>query len=111
MGNGQWHPEVDKVFTLGLLTDIAVTSAWNGDGITKIGVFRDGNWYLDFSGDGAWTGCGTPSDKDRCYAFGLPTDTPTAGDWDVSGFPKIGVIRGTSCYLDYSGNRSSFLFF
>jgi hypothetical protein len=27
--------------------DIPVTGDWNGNGVTKIGIFRNGLWYLD----------------------------------------------------------------
>ncbi len=64
-------------------------------------VFRPNTqrWYIDLDGNGTWSGCGT----DRCLGlFGAPGDLPVAGDWDNTGFSKIGVYRpGTGMwYLD-----------
>ncbi len=36
-----------------------VVGDWNGDGKTKIGIFRNGTWYLDADGNGIYE-----SDKD-----------------------------------------------
>jgi hypothetical protein len=55
-----------------------VAGDWNGTGTTKIGVFRNGQWFLDLNGNGAWDGCGT----DACMAsFGLAGDLPVVGEW------------------------------
>ena len=44
-----------------------VVGDWNGDGEgSKLGVYKDGSWYLDSNGDGAF-GSG-----DSVYTFGLP---------------------------------------
>ncbi|CDH45055.1 hypothetical protein [Candidatus Contendibacter odensensis] len=42
-------------------------------------MFRNGTWFLDYNGNGAWDGCGV----DRCYAgsFGQAGDLPVAGKW------------------------------
>jgi hypothetical protein len=85
-------------------TDILVVGDWNGDGKTKIGVYRAavGMWYLDYNGNGAWDGCTT----DRCFGFGISTDTPVVGDWNGDGKTKIGMYRASvgMWYLDYNGN-------
>jgi hypothetical protein len=73
---------------------------WDGSGISKIGVYRAGWWYLDVNGNGQWDG--TP--VDRAYYMGVPTDIPVVGDWDGSGISKIGVYRAGWWYLDVNGN-------
>jgi hypothetical protein len=72
---------------------------------TKVGVFRNGAWYLDNSKDGnvAWDGCGASADTDHCGGFGIPGDLPVVGDWDGSGKTKIGVFRNGRWFLD-NGN-------
>jgi hypothetical protein len=67
----------------------------------KIGVFRNGQWFLDLNGNGTWDGCVT----DGCYAsFGRAGDLPVAGDWTGTGTMKIGVFRNGQWFLDLNGN-------
>ena len=78
---------------------------------SKIGVFRNGTWYLDYTGtyatSGTWAGCGAPADptKAACIAFGIGSDVPVVGNWNGSadGKSKIGVYRNGMWYLDYPG--------
>ncbi len=115
-GDGQWSgcgttADTDRCYTYGMLGDIPVVGDWNGNGVSKIGVFRNGMWYLDYSGTyaatGTWAGCGAPTDptKAACIAFGTAGDIPVAGNWNGSadGESKIGVFRNGMWYLDYSG--------
>ena len=109
-GNGRWDgcgttPDTDRCYTFGFPSDIPVAGNWDGslNKADKIGVFRDGQWFLDFNGDGIWNGCGSTSVTDRCFAFGLPTDMPVVGDWNGDGISKIGVFRSGNWYLDYPG--------
>jgi hypothetical protein len=70
----------------------------------KVGVFRpsDGVFYLDYTGNGAWDGCGT----DRCLRIGMNGDLPLVGDWNGTGTGKVGLFRPSdgTFYLDYNGN-------
>ena len=58
--NGQWDgPVTDRVypnFGKGLTGAIPVVGDWDGTGVTRIGIYWNGLWYLDKSGDGAWNG-------------------------------------------------------
>jgi len=62
--------------------DIPVVGDWNGDGKDKIGIYRAGQWLLDYNGDGAWDGC----DSDFCIDAlgGSRGDVPV-----VARHPKI----------------------
>ena len=113
VGDGVWHgcgaptdPTKDICFNLGLAGDIPVVGDWSGNGKTKIGVFRNGAWFLDYVGDGVWHGCGAPADptKDLCFNFGMAGDIPVVGDWNGDGITKIGVFRSGGWYLDFSGD-------
>ncbi len=105
-------PSKDACLSLGIAGDIPVVGDWNGDGRIKIGVFRNGTWYLDYSGafvaTGIWAGCGAPADptKDACLTFGTTGDIPVVGDWNSNGFTKIGVFRPSfgNWYLDMNNN-------
>jgi thermitase len=65
---------------------------------TKIGVFRNGGWYLDYDGNGIWD-----SGIDNSSAFGAPGWTSVVGDWNGDGKTKIGVYKDGAWYLDYDG--------
>ena len=107
--NGVWEgPSVDKVipnFGVGLPNAMPVAGDWGGTGVTKIGVFSNGTWYLDVNGNGAWDG---PS-VDKVipnFGVGLPNAIPVVGNWPGSAGPgdKIGVFSNGTWYLDKSGN-------
>jgi parallel beta-helix repeat protein len=67
----------------------------------KIGVFRNGQWFLDLNGNGAWDGCTV----DACFAsFGQAGDIPVAGDWTGTNTAKVGVFRSGQWFLDLNGN-------
>ena len=67
----------------------------------KIGVFRNGPWYLDYNGNRVWD----PASGDVSFWFGTSGDLPLAGDWNGDGKDEIGVFRNGPWYLDYNGNR------
>lgn len=66
----------------------------------KIGVFRNGFFFLDRSGNGLWDG--TPTDG--FLAFGTTGDVPVVGDWNGDGKSKTGIFRNGFFFLDYNGN-------
>jgi protocatechuate 3,4-dioxygenase beta subunit len=65
---------------------IPIVGDWNGDGITEIGVFVDGNWYLDLNDDGRW------DQGDLWAKLGSRDDLPVTGDWDGDGKTDIGIF-------------------
>jgi hypothetical protein len=56
------------------------------------GVFRSGQWILDYGMDGI---------VDRRFSYGLPTDKPVVADFNNDGIPDIGVFRSGQWILDY----------
>jgi len=64
-----------------------------------IGIYRNGTWYLDSNGNGAWD-AGT----DYAYNFGATGWTPVAGDWNGDNTTDIGVYLNGFWYRDYNGN-------
>jgi hypothetical protein len=82
--------------------DIPVTGDWNGNGIAKIGIYRQGMWYLDLDNSGTWSGCG----PDSCLGpfGGLSIDIPIVGDWNKDSKSKVGIYRQGAWYLDMNGN-------
>ncbi len=67
---------------------------------SKIGLYVDGTWLLDYNGNGVWDG---PSIDKQIY-FGGPGYTPYVGDWNGSGTSKIAVYRDGTRLIDSNGN-------
>jgi hypothetical protein len=74
----------DSVFVFGLITDGLIIGDWNGDGISKVGVYRDGAAFnapgtalfsLDTNGNLQFD----PSDA--VFLYGLDSDQFVSGDW------------------------------
>jgi hypothetical protein len=105
IGNGTWDGgAVDKQYSFGWNDPnmIPVVGDWNGDGRTKIGIYYQGSWYLDYDGNGVWDG----GVNDKQYSFGWAATgvTPMVGDWSGSGTAKVGIYYNGIWYLDYDGN-------
>jgi hypothetical protein len=105
-GDGQFTA-ADKVYNLGVgvqAGDVPVVGDWNGNGKTKVGLFRQGFfWILDTNGNGVFE-----QGVDNTYAFGgVAGDVPVVGDWNGTGTSKIGLFRlGFYWILDANGNGS-----
>jgi hypothetical protein len=89
---------IDHVFLFGVAWHQAVVGDWNGDGISNIGVFDDGVWYLDEDGDGEFTA------KDREAVFGRDGDIPIVGDFNGDGTDEIGILSNGRLILDVNRN-------
>jgi hypothetical protein len=80
--------------------DLPILGDWNGDGRMKLGVYRNGLWFVDYDG----CNCFDPQGF-RVYAFGLPGDLPVLGDWNGDGRMKLGVYRNGLWFVDWNGNN------
>jgi len=85
---------IDHVFRYGKEGDVPIAGDFNGDGVSSIGVFREGVWYLDVDGDGRW------SPGDRRVAMGRAGDLPVVGDFNRDGIDEIGLYRDGTWQLD-----------
>lgn len=90
---------IDHVFRYGDEGDLPITGDWNGDGVTNIGIFHNGTWYLDADGDGRW------SSADIEVTLGQAGDVPVVGDWNGDGTDELGVYRDGVWLLDTNGDR------
>lgn len=93
---------IDHVFQYGNEGDKAFTGDFTGDGISTIGVYRNGQWYIDRTGSGKW-------DDSAVYInnadFGLGSEgIPVIGDFNGDGIDKIGLYVDGVWYLDTTGD-------
>ena len=102
-GNNAWDGTViDGFYFWGTNTpgEVFVRGDWNGDGTTKIGVYINGTWLLDYDGNGKWE-----EGVDKRIVFGNSTLSPVVGDWNGDGKTKVGVYGADGTFLlDYNGN-------
>jgi hypothetical protein len=95
---GTWRLDGEATqISFGLSGDQPVMGDWNGDGKKTPGVFRNGMWVLDETGNGFDGG-------DRVLYFGLPGDKAIAGDWDGDGKDTVGIFRNGNFTFDKNGN-------
>jgi len=101
--NGAWDvTPADKTFSWGKQPgDIPITGDWNGNNITKTGIFRRGTgFYLDMNNNGKWD-----ATSDKMLTWGLqPNDIPVIGDWNGDTITETGIFRGGTWYLDMNNN-------
>ena len=86
------------VNTYGVSSDIPVVGDWDGSGVKRLGVFRNGTWILDTNGNGVLDAA------DKTVAFGQAGDLPVVGDWNGTGRMKLGLFRQGTFILDLSGH-------
>jgi Divergent InlB B-repeat domain len=85
---------------------LPVVGDWNGDGVTKLGLFAadSSEWFLDANGNGIWDGC----EVDICsQSVGDSTDLPVVGRWKKRGEDRIAIFRRAvnQWHLDINGNE------
>lgn len=100
-GNFQWDiGGTDLTSGFGQEGDIPIVGDWDGDGIQSIGVFRRGEWLLDWNSNGVYDG---PS-VDRQGYFGPADGAPLIGDWNADGRDEVGIFKAGVWLLDFDGN-------
>jgi hypothetical protein len=81
VGSGPAPQGVEEIRVGGGQSFIPVSSDWNGDGLTDLGLFneRTGVFFIDADGNRVWR----PT-SDRRFRYGLQGDKPVAGIWPLS---------------------------
>jgi subtilisin family serine protease len=107
-GNGGLE---ERSLGFGLPGDVPLAGDWNGDGQDELWVVRYNtargglDWLMDLNADGYM--------QEQVVEFGLPGDTPLAGDWNRDGRDEAAVVRynptrgGFDWYFDL--NRDGYL--
>jgi len=109
--NGRWDRvsggDVFSSFGLGQLRNAAtaVVGDWDGDGTDELGLYNNGCFYLDTTGNGRWDRV-AGGDTFRDFGLGAIRDvaTPIVGDWDGNGTDDLGLYNNGYVYLDTTGN-------
>ena len=68
--------------------------------MAKIGIYNNGNWYIDINGDGQFI----PANGDRYIPYGASGWTQVVGDWNGDGKSEIGIFKDGLWYIDYGGS-------
>jgi protocatechuate 3,4-dioxygenase beta subunit len=76
----------NRTFVFGTLKGKPISGDFNGDGIDDVGVFIDGDWFIDANGNGVW------DDADLWLKLGAKHDVPIVGDWDGDGKSDVGIF-------------------
>ncbi len=90
---------IDHVFRFGGDMDQPVAGDFNGDGISTLGIFNNGKWRIDVSGDGRFT-----DEEDSFFDFGQTGDIAVVGDFNGDGLDEVAVVRGRDLIVDSNGN-------
>ncbi|MCE9548646.1 MAG: carboxypeptidase regulatory-like domain-containing protein [Planctomycetia bacterium] len=72
-------------FVFGAANGRPVAGDFNGDGKSEMGVYIDGQWFIDLNGNGVWDA------GDLWAKLGSEKDRPVVGDWDGDGKDDIGI--------------------
>ncbi len=91
MKQGQWllladESQPPKQLQFGMPDSLPVVGDWDGDGLTDLGIFRAGHWFLDVNGNGQWDA------EDLWAQLGDKHDLPVTGDWDGDFKTDIGIF-------------------
>ncbi len=78
------HPQDGLVF--GMPGAIPISGDFNGDGVSEVGLYFEGDWYIDVNGNGRW------DEEDLWARLGSKEDLPIVGDWDGDGKDDIGIF-------------------
>jgi serine-aspartate repeat-containing protein C/D/E len=92
---------IDHTIQFGEEEALPIVGDWNGDGVTNIGLYRDGDWYLDMDGNGRF------DDSDVLVEGlgGQAGDIPIVGDFNKDGIDDLGVFSNGSWALDLDGDH------
>ncbi len=110
-GNGVW----DKVAGGDTFRDFGINSIrstgrpvigdWDGNGTDDLGMFNEGFFYLDTTGNGVWDKvAGGDTFRDFDINSIRSTGRPAIGDWYGNGIDNLGMYNEGYFYLDTTGN-------
>ncbi len=110
-GNGSWDRvsggDTIRFLNIGgdLSVPVPIIGDWDGNGTDDVGLYNNGLFYLDTTGNGVWDRV-SGGDTIRFFNIGgnLSIPKPVVGDWDGDGDDDIGLYNNGLFYLDTTGN-------
>jgi hypothetical protein len=78
-------PTDGRRYLFGLVDGIPITGDFDGDGKSELGVYHEGEWFIDLNGNRVW------DEGDLWAQLGEPGDRPVVGDWNGDGKDDIGI--------------------
>ena len=88
---------MSKPFLLLLVVAVSMTAA---DPPAKLGVFVNGLWFLDATGDFGF------DPATEIFGWGSPGDVPVRADWNGDGFHDLTVFSNGTWFVDLNGDRA-----
>ncbi len=85
-GDGHWSAG-DAVVRFGQAGDVPIVGDFNGDGVSDVGIYRNGTWMIDINGNRELDA------HDKVFAMGGADDLPVVGDWNGDGIDDPGIYR------------------
>ena len=86
LGEGLEGENGPRLVRFGMRNGRPITGDFNGDGVTDVGFFLNGEWYIDLNSNGHW------DEGDLWAKLGHEGDLPVTGDWDGDGKTDIGIF-------------------
>lgn len=81
---------------------LPVVGDWNGNGVTDVGIYENGEFILDTNGDGVRDA----GDATFTYTGAPSGAVPIAGDWNGDGQTEVGLYADGTYYLDVNDSHS-----
>ena len=105
--NGYWYLTVNGSMKIvanppGWAGATPLVGDWNGDGKSDIGIFLNGNWWLDTNEDGVFDS----GDAQFTFGFGGGDVVPVVGDWSGAGKTEVGVYADGAWFRDVDGSHT-----
>ncbi|MFT7644275.1 MAG: serine-aspartate repeat-containing protein C/D/E, partial [Pirellulaceae bacterium] len=79
------NQQAQQKFIFGIPGAIPITGDFNGDGVSEMGLYYKGEWFVDLNRNGRW------DEEDLWAELGDEHDLPITGDWDGDGKDDIGI--------------------
>ena len=104
---GYWYLDVNGTMQVvacpvGWAGATPVVGDWNGDGKSDIGLFLNGNWWLDTNEDGVFDS----GNAQFTFGFGGSNVFPVVGDWNGAGKTEVGVYANGAWFRDVDGSHT-----